>query len=190
MTTNPAQGTRMTRPHRTLALASLLSILLTLFGAGTASAEDRQPEHSPSVAARTPVVADDGADSPTQDNRASSLAATCYGGAVRWDAGYIDEPAGYEYNIPGPDDAEWPIYVTSARCRDVNMRLVHYPGPVTVRVCFFFPNNSVCDDPRTISGFGWHVISDGLLDQGVPDGAKYSVVFDTSIARQIGDVAD
>lgn len=175
----------MTRPHRTLALASLLTILLTLLGANAASAEDRTPARPTSAAAQAPVVSDHGSDARGQDNRASSLA-TCYGGRMRWDAGYIDEPAGYENFIPGPDDPRDGdyYYVTSANCRDINMRLVHYLDPTTVRVCFIWPI-SLCDPAVTVQGSGWHVIA-----WDVPDGWEYYVYFPGFPARRIGDIAD
>jgi hypothetical protein len=182
----------MTSTSRRLALASLFAILLTVFGAGAsaASADDRPPDQrSPSAVDELPVVWDHGLDSQPQLDSAPSPA-SCYGGQMPWDAGYSDD--GFAQSIPGWDDpydrthpTYGPIYVTSPNCQDINIRLTT-GGPVHARVCFI-PTSAepYCNQGRTVSGTGWHVIADDVLD-----GTSYWVNFDNPGNYIAGYIAD
>jgi hypothetical protein len=181
----------MTSTRQRLALASLFAILITVFGAGAASADDRPTGRSPSAVEQLPVVWDHGLDSqPRLDSASASLLATCYSGQLPWDAGPQD---GADANwIPGWDDrydrnhpTYGPVYVTSSRCQDINIRLTS-GGPVHARVCFIpTTGTAYCNQGRTVSGTGWHVIATDVLD-----GTTYFVSFGTVGARVTGYIAD
>jgi hypothetical protein len=132
---------RTSRIRRLLALAGLAAIPLTMLGANPASAQEG-PRQSGSSPQDVPVVHDPGLESsPTRDSTPNLVA--CYDGAKPWDVGTDDADGDSRY-IPGWDDSpdssvgDSPVYVATADCNDVNLRITSpRTDPVFARVCFY-----------------------------------------------------
>lgn len=100
--------------------------------------------------------------------------ATCYGGAYDWDAGTDDNSdAGHHYVTPGGDDvhdyARY-YYVTSAACRDINLKVTSQTDPyLQVHVCFVPSGDVYCNGWTIIQrgDTGWKVIASDVLDNTV-----------------------